>query len=182
MQHRLIILQQVSHRSECRSTRISVFNTKLVATSTEAVAVSRSYLISFDFFFKDNYLRLLIPGVQQGLNRYRLNISCTNNQLCCHGTSRSAHMSQSLRYSQIMTGCIACEHTGIDTDGKYIYVPLAEYHAGNACGAVSTANCTLPGSSIMYRVTPDLKVTPSLTSVQYEGIKGQNRQRRKAMP
>lgn len=46
---------------------------------------------------------------------------------------------------------------GIDTDGQYIYVPVAEYHAGNACGAVSTANCTLPGTAIMYRVTPDLK-------------------------
>ncbi|KAL3138952.1 hypothetical protein ABBQ32_005764 [Trebouxia sp. C0010 RCD-2024] len=46
---------------------------------------------------------------------------------------------------------------GIDTDGEYIYVPLAEYHAGNACGSVSTANCSLPGTSIMYRVTADLQ-------------------------
>jgi len=51
-----------------------------------------------------------------------------------------------------------CGIAGIDTDGEYIYVPVAEYHAGNACGAVSSANCTLPGTAIMYRVTPDLKV------------------------
>ncbi|KAK9804750.1 hypothetical protein WJX72_003377 [[Myrmecia] bisecta] len=44
---------------------------------------------------------------------------------------------------------------GLDTDGTYLYVPLAEYHSGAACGAVP--NCTLPGTSYIYLVTPDLK-------------------------
>ena len=31
--------------------------------------------------------------------------------------------------------------------------------AGNACGATSAANCTLPGLAYMYKVTPDLEVS-----------------------
>eukprot|EP00877_Chromochloris_zofingiensis_P003106 jgi/Chrzof1/12797/Cz07g07270.t1 len=40
---------------------------------------------------------------------------------------------------------------GIDTDGQTIYMPVAEYHSGDVCGAVP--NCTLPGTSYIYLVS-----------------------------
>lgn len=64
---------------------------------------------------------------------------------------------ETLHLSRLVTNVSNPLYAGIDTDGQTIYMPVAEYHSGDVCGAVP--NCTLPGTSYMYRVSAtDLQV------------------------